>query len=406
MVKLLDTTCGISSIDQLIDWLVATKPPGRSRRSYPMNPAIHNRLPGKPGVYRMLRTENGDPLYIGKAKSLNLRVKSYFRQNTPHTERTLEMLSQARELNITQTGSALEAAILESDEIKRYSPPYNIALRRRQRELVFFTKDLCRHSAEVDREHPVGPLPAGRFIKAVFAFGSWVADGMKVNDDDYLNSVRALLNFPAEYAPQIDCMRQGFKIFSKNYGSRLAQQSALGFLTALGAMLWRERMNSAALADMAAENETDNGDVESEQKNSIKEHVWTPEEVAHAIEKMIRHSAHLIRRARWFCLLSESSLAWSSADRRDNDKILVVFKNGSVLERKNLKAGEKTPIPLGYGKSFRTRQMSINLITYDRLRVVTTELRRLVAEGRNIELRLSPKVTLTRQEVMRALRWV
>jgi hypothetical protein len=50
--------------------------------------------------------------------------------------------------------------------------------------------------------------------------------------------------------------------------------------------------------------------------------------------------------------------------------------------------------------------MSINLKTYDRLRVVTTELRRLVAEGRDVELRLSPKVTLKRQEVVKALRWV
>ncbi len=406
MVELLDITCGISGIDHLVDWLAATKPPGRSKRLFPMNPEICSRLPDKPGVYRMLRAKNGDPLYIGKAKSLKLRVKSYFRQKTPHAEHTLEMLTQARELDITPTGSALEAAILESDEIKRYSPPYNIALRRRQRKLAFCTKNLCRHSAEVDRQYPVGPLPAGRFIKAVSAFGSWVADGMKVNDDDHLNSVRALLDLPAEYAPQIDCMRQGLKIFSENYGSRLAQQSALRFLTALGAKLWRERMESAALADMAAEKENDNGDVESEQKNSIKEHAWTPEEVVHAVEKMIRHSAHLIRRARWFCLLSESSLTWSSADHRDNYKLLVVFEGGSVFEQDKLRAGKKPPIPPGCGRSFRTRQMSINLITYDRLRVLTTELRRLVSEGRNIELRLSPKVILTRQEVMRALRWV
>jgi len=406
MVKLLDTTCGISSIDQLVDWLVATKPPGRSRRSYPMNPAIHNRLPDKPGVYRMLRNENGDPLYIGKAKSLNLRVKSYFRQKTPHTERTLEMLTQARELNITQTGSALEAAILESDEIKRYSPPYNIALRRRQRELAFFTQDLCRHSAAVNRKFPVGPLPAGRSIKPVSAFGLWFADGMQVNGDDHLDLIRSILALPLEHTPQIDCMQQGTKIFRKNIDNRLEQQSALRFLTALGAKLWRERMESAILAEVIAEKENDQGDIETELKDSGNEHNWTPETVAQAIENMVRHSAHLIRRARWFCLLSESSLAWSSADRRDNAKILVVFKNGSVLERKDMKPGEKNPIPPGYGKSFRTRQMSINLITYDRLRVVTTELRRLVAEGRNIELRLSPKVTLNRQEMMKALRWI
>jgi DNA polymerase-3 subunit epsilon len=167
MVELLDTTCGVSTLDQLIDWLAATKPPGRSKRTFPMNPGIHLGLPDKPGIYRMLRAKKGDPLYIGKAKSLKQRVNSYFRQKAPHAEHTLEMLTQARELDFTQTGSALEAAMLESDEIKRRAPPYNIALRRRERELTFCTKDLCRHSAVVERDFPVGPLPAAKFIKTI-----------------------------------------------------------------------------------------------------------------------------------------------------------------------------------------------------------------------------------------------
>ena len=87
--------------------------------------------------------------------------------------------------------------------------------------------------------------------------------------------------------------------------------------------------------------------LDTEQKESDKEHIWTPEAVARSIEKMVLHSAHLIRRARWFCLLSESSLAWSSADHRDNFKMLVVLENGSVLERDNVKAGKKAPIPPG-----------------------------------------------------------
>jgi len=40
------------------------------------------------------------------------------------------------------------------------------------------------------------------------------------------------------------------------------------------------------------------------------------------------------------------------------------------------------------------------------LRVVTTELRRLISKSRKIELRLNPKVTLDRQKVMQVLRWV
>ncbi len=406
MVELLSTACGISTLGQLVDWLSATKPPGRSKRSFPMNPGIHQRLPDKPGVYRMLRAKKDDPLYIGKAKSLKHRVNSYFRQKAPHAEHTLEMLTQARELDFTLTGSALEAAMLESDEIKRRSPPYNIALRRGQRGLVFWTKDLCRHSAVVERDFPVGPLPAGKFINTVSAFGLWLAHGMQVNDDDHLDFVHCILALPPEYAPEIDCMREGSKIFRENYGGRLGHQSALRFLTALGAQFWRERLQIAALAEMVAEKENDNGDVDTEKKESAKEHIWTPEAVARSIETMVLHSAHLIRRARWFCLLSESSLVWSSADHRDKFKILMVLENGFLLKRDNVKTGEVTPIPPGFAKSFRNRQKNINLITYDRLRVVTTELRRLLSEGRDIELRLGPKVTLSYREVMKVLRWV
>ena len=406
MVEKLDATCGITRLNQLLDWLACTKPPRRSKRSFPMNPEIHRQLPNRPGIYRMLRTKNGDPLYIGKAKSLKQRVNSYFRQKTSHAEHTLEMLTQARELDITLTGSALEAALLESDEIKRRSPPYNIALRRRARGITFCTKDLCRHSAVVERDYVVGPLPAGKFIKTVSAFGAWLTHGMRVDDDDHLDIAHSVLALPSEVAPEIDCLREGFEMFREKYGSRLGQQSALRLLTVLGAQLWRERLESAALAEMISEIQIDGNKVDRKQKESAGEHVWSPEAVAHTIEKMVLHSAHLIRRARWFCLLSESSLEWSSADHRDNFKMLIVLENGSMLKRNKVRSGNETPIPPGFAKSFRARQKNINLITYDRLRVLTTELRRIVSDGRIVRLRLGPKVTLNRRQVMRALRWV
>ncbi len=402
LVELLDTTCGISGLDQLIDWLAATKPPNRSGRSFPMNPEIHLRLPDKPGIYRMLRAKKGDPLYIGKAKSLKQRVNSYFRQKTAHAEHTLEMLTQARELDFTLTRSALEAALLESDEIKRSSPPYNIALRRRERVLAYCTKDLCRNATAAEGDFTVGPLPAGRFIKSMTAFGLWLAYGMQVIDDDQLDILHSILALPPDYAPEIDCLKEGFKIFREAHSSRLTHPSALRVLTAMGAEFWRKRLQSDALAEIATETEND----DKKQKESNHEHVWSPEAVAHTIENMIRHSAHLIRRARWFCLLSESSLAWTSAEQRDNLKILVVFSNGAALDRKFVKSAEEIPVPPGRAKSFRSRQNNIDLITYDRLRVLTTELRRLVSEGRDIKLRLSSGVILNRRRITKVLQWV
>jgi DNA polymerase-3 subunit epsilon len=370
-----------------------------------MNPQIRQHLPDKPGIYRMLRA-GGDLLYIGKAKSLKQRVNSYFRQKAPHAEHILEMLTQARMLDVTRTGSALEAAILESDEIKRQSPPYNIALRRRQRQLAFCSKDLTRHAPIGHKDYPVGPLPAGKTIKALAALGLWLGDGMPVVEDHDDCIGYTVLALPPEYAPEIDCLKEGFEIFRELHRSHLINQAPLRFLTGLGAKLWQEKLEAADLAETDPERQNNMDDLNEQQQESGDVQAWTPEAVAGAIDAMIRHSAYLIRRARWFCLLSESSVVWNSAGRTGQTNNLVVFENGAVVKQGECNVTAKTMPPPGYANSFRARQKNVDLITYDRLRVVTTEIRRILSEGRNIELCLGPKVTLGPKELIKALRWV
>jgi DNA polymerase-3 subunit epsilon len=370
-----------------------------------MDPDIRRHLPDAPGIYRMLRG-GGDLLYIGKAKSLKQRVNSYFRPKAPHAEHTLEMLTQARGLDVTPTGSALEAAILESDEIKRHSPPYNIALRRRDRQLAFITRDLTRHAPQAHKDYRVGPLPAGKTISALAAFGSWFRDGLQVAADQDDCRGCALLALPPGNAPEIDCLQAGWEIFRQNHQSRLKNQTPLRFLAALGGQLWQERLAAAARADQDAEVSNHLDDLDEQPDESDDAHAWTPEAVAGAIEAMIRHSAHLIRRARWFCLLNESSLAWTSAGTSGQQKNTLVFANGAVIEQGEVQATIATQPPPGYAKTFRDRQKNMDLTTYDRMRVVTTEIRRIVTEGRSIELRLAPTVSLGRRELVKALRWV
>ena len=407
MVQLLDKNCAISKLDQLIDWLATTRPAGRSKRAFPMNPQFRQQLPDTPGIYRMLRT-GGELLYIGKAKSLKHRVNSYFRQKAPHAEHILEMLTQARKLEVTRTGSALEAALLESDEIKRHSPPYNIALRRRQRQLVYCSKDLTRHAPIADEDCPVGPLPAGKTIEALSALGLWLGDGMQPDGNPDSSRGCSVLALPPEYAPEFDCLKEGFEIFRQQYGKRLNNQTPLRFLTGLGAKLWQAKLDAAALAQAAAEAEKPGhmDDLDAQPEDSDSTQPWTPEAVARAIEATIRHSAHLIRRARWFCLLSESSITWASAGRTAPHKNRLVLENGAVIQPDAAKAAGGTIPPPGYANSFRRRQNNVDLITYDRLRVFTTEIRRIIAEGRQIKLRLGPKVSLGRSELIKALKWV
>jgi DNA polymerase-3 subunit epsilon len=402
LVDLLKNERRIITLEQLTEWLQSSTPQTGLRRIYPMAPEARRRLPEQPGIYRMLRA-NGDLLYIGKAKSLKQRVNSYFRQKGSPGEHILEMLTQAYDLDFTLTGSALEAAILENDEIKKYSPPYNVALRRRQRQLVFCSKDLKQHATTADDVHPIGPLPCGKFIDALAAFATLREAEMSHQISGFSDLAYCLLGLPGEYAPDADCLREGVSMFHQRHRSLLRNNSTLRAVTALGARLWRERLEYLELVEP---DENEKAEENPQQAEIAEEHGWAPEDVADTIEGVIRRAAYMMRRARWLCLLSQSSLAWKSPRVDDHHKIVLIFKDGVIDDRKMLNIRQKPPSPPGYATSIRDRKRCIDLITYDRLRVLTTELRRLVSEERDIELCRGPTAILGCKELEKALRWV
>ncbi len=84
-------------------------------------------IPKLPGVYRMLN-DKGDILYVGKAKNLPNRLKSYVSEKN-HIIRTERMLSQTEKLEITTTSNESEALLLEANLIKKHKPKFNILLK-------------------------------------------------------------------------------------------------------------------------------------------------------------------------------------------------------------------------------------------------------------------------------------
>ncbi len=84
-------------------------------------------IPKLPGVYRMLNSKN-EILYVGKAKNLPNRLKSYIAEKN-HIIRTERMLSQTKKIEITTTSNESEALLLEANLIKKYKPKFNILLR-------------------------------------------------------------------------------------------------------------------------------------------------------------------------------------------------------------------------------------------------------------------------------------
>lgn len=85
-------------------------------------------LPEEPGIYRFL-TQDQTVLYVGKAKNLRRRVASYFRPSGSRGTRRDARLSEIHRIEITPTGSELEALIRESQEIARRRPPWNVQVR-------------------------------------------------------------------------------------------------------------------------------------------------------------------------------------------------------------------------------------------------------------------------------------
>ena len=96
-----------------------------------VNPQLReklNQLPDSPGVY-IMRDAEGQVVYVGKAKSLKNRVRSYFQTESRLAPKTAVQMRAVEELEWIVVSSAEEALVLECNLIKEYNPKYNILLR-------------------------------------------------------------------------------------------------------------------------------------------------------------------------------------------------------------------------------------------------------------------------------------
>jgi excinuclease ABC subunit C len=85
-------------------------------------------IPADPGVY-LMRDRLGEILYIGKAKKLRTRVRSYFRESQAHSPRIALMVQQIAEIEFIVTDTEGEALALEANLIKQHQPRFNILLK-------------------------------------------------------------------------------------------------------------------------------------------------------------------------------------------------------------------------------------------------------------------------------------
>ena len=85
-------------------------------------------VPTLPGVYQF-KDKDGKIIYIGKAKNLRNRVRSYFQKNKSQSPKTITMMKNARNLDWIVVENEVEALITEANLIKEYRPRYNILMK-------------------------------------------------------------------------------------------------------------------------------------------------------------------------------------------------------------------------------------------------------------------------------------
>jgi DNA polymerase III subunit epsilon len=375
LVKLLDAE-GVTTWDTLRDWLATPAPrmhSGRQRRRvWPMPREVRLAAPDAPGIYRMQRID-GSVLYIGKASSLRSRVNGYFRKQRGVPDRLLEMLSQARTLTCEVTASALEAAVLEADAIKRFCPPYNVALVDEPRHIWFTTRDLGERSAQPSSRYPIGPFTSAMTLDRLAAFANASPHALGLGRD----------------TPDSRLFAEGYAALCATHPELSREDlSPLARVLRLGTRLWREGRR--------------------DRENDVEEFrlgdAVLPADIQFELERVALRAALARRRAKWVTRLVDAAIVWlepGAARAR-----LIVIEHGEIVTREWVAPGSTPPIPCGRSRRRDARHEGFTVARFDRLRVVITELKRLLAEGAPVGLRLGDRPALADARLAAALSWV
>lgn len=327
---------GIGSLDELRSFVASSPRPKPKARGWPMPREVRRALPDAPGVYRMQRID-GSLLYVGKATSLKKRVAQHFTRRNGIPDRALEMLSQARKLDVTRTETALEAALLEHDEIKAHDPPYNVALRADPTRIAFASFDLRSIAPHTDARHVIGPIRDPRRVLGIVELAAELAAPGS-------SEPGAALDLSPQWTPDRDTFAAGVALFRAQHA---LEAPSLRDLLALGANI----------------EEPDDDDEDDDEG-------WTPERVAEEIGDRLASASRAIARAKLISILSESSVSFVAGDRRRT----LVIEGGTIASRVWQAFDEPPPLPRNCHRRAIERR-ALDLAGYDRLRVLITELR-------------------------------
>lgn len=360
LVKLLSEQ-GVHEVAELQTWLIDTPKAKRTKYEYPLEKQLRLSMPDQPGVYRMLSV-NGDVLYVGKATSLKDRVNSYFRGKRKKDPRKLEMLTQTRDIRVTPCDTVVEACLIETDEIKRLSPPYNISLKESRHPLVFYDAAFESCAANVTAEHSIGPF------RSEFVMDSFV----RLNSSLRTGEMDPLMFFDEIPAELLD---EGFTTFLEFH--QIPREHLVGprNLLAVGMKFLRlfanvsepeddEEVEPIIDNDAALDDGPQNTDIEPDEE--IDE--LTPEDVAGKYERLLMRAARAYRQSKRLTKLLNTNIIFEEQRKLH----LIKVRNGTI------EFVRPDAIPQVCEAD---DQLVWSLRTFDRMRILKTELDRVKKVG-------------------------
>ena len=137
--------------------------------------AMLKKLPKTSGVYQFFN-EKEEIIYIGKAKNLSNRVKSYFQKSTEVSPKTAKMIEKIARVQWIETRSETEALVLEANLVREHLPRFNVLLRDDKKFLylkitkAFFPNIEFTRVFEKDGSTYFGPFTSSKKIRVLVDF--------------------------------------------------------------------------------------------------------------------------------------------------------------------------------------------------------------------------------------------
>ena len=390
---------GVTRARDLEDFLEKKPAPATkgSKAPRPLEREARLAIPKLPGVY-IMRAADGRPLYIGKASNLHRRVNSYYQKRKTKRRQVVEMLQQVHEITTQSTAHPLEAALLEHDLIKRHDPEYNRALKLRFTELVS-GQSLTTLASPAAWNHPIGPFPLNADIELAAAL-------CQLGDDDRADTARQTIltspRFNYRSAPTAEILDQALPILQQSLELAFPwRRHAVDRAAALAWYRWHALQAAAAQSEALAADADEPAlpapapqapeEGAQDQQDIELLHEWTPTSLARALEHSLIRYGRELRRSRWLRRLRNLSLSWESP----------AGPAGICLIH-----GERHAAWCGAPpRAFVLPQSSpatVDQVEYDRLCVLTTEIRGLIRRGQKPTLQL-PQRRLSAAKLERIL---